>query len=138
MGASFSPGGDDDLAPVNGINVTPFVDIVLVLLVIFMLTAPMMMKDGLLVQLPKSAQSDGKSNTPLAISISSQGEIFLFGKSVSLEDLKLNAEKMIRVNPETQALLSADQKAFHGRVVEVMDALKSGGITQFAFEIEKK
>lgn len=136
MGADLSNSGDD--GPINGINVTPFVDVVLVLLVIFMLTAPLLVQDALKVQLPKSGSSDQKSSSSVGLSITKEG-LFLWNgialdESVLLQKIKEEAAK----NSETQVLISADTKAQHGFVVKAIDLVKKGGLNKFALQVERQ
>lgn len=134
--ASLSPESSDDEL-VSSINITPFVDVVLVLLVIFMVTAPMLAKDNFPVQLPKSSQTDSKTVAPLGVSITSQGQTLLQGQPVSLEELSERARSISKSNPEAQAMISADSESKHANLVSVMDALKQGGIQDFGLVVEK-
>ncbi len=123
---------------IAGINVTPFVDVVLVLLVIFMVTAPIIAKDILNLHLPKAASSDSKSMSHLAIAINKNGQIILNGVVSSEENLKLVVGDTMRSQPETQAIISADTNTEYGNVVRAIDIIKSAGLSKFAIQIEKK
>lgn len=131
------PRGAEDMAPIAGINVTPFVDVVLVLLVIFMVTAPALMKDVLGIQLPKSSSSDQKAPQSLGVAVNRAGQLLLNGEPTADEDLRLAVQKAVQTNPETQAIISADQEAKHGDVVKAIDIVKSAGLHRFAIEIRK-
>lgn len=124
---------------INDINITPFVDVVLVLLVIFMVTAPMVMNRAIKVNLPnaKSATSPAESKT-LGITISAKGEYLVNGKLVPEEQLLELAEEALKVNPQVQALLAADVSVAHGRVIKAIDLVRQAGIEKFAFQIAEE
>jgi biopolymer transport protein ExbD len=133
-----TPGDDfDEGEPISGINVTPFVDVVLVLLVIFMVTAPALMKDAIGIKLPKATQGDQKTVSTFGVAITRQGQILLNGENMTLEDLKARSALAVQENKETQAVISADTEAKHGDVVQVIDALKSSGLHRFGLQIQK-
>jgi len=113
--------------PLSDINVTPFVDVMLVLLVIFMVTAPMF-SQGLPVNLPQAAAPALTSEQPLVVSISPKQEIYLGDREVGLENLKaaLAGEKKGDRTPEV--LLKSDQSVPYGLVVQVMSILKEAGV----------
>ena len=123
--------------PISAINVTPFVDVVLVLLVIFMVTAPVLMKDTLGIQLPKSSSSDNQSLTTLGIAVNRQGQILLNGQMVTPDALAREVAAALKSNPETQAIISADTDARHGDVVKAIDQVKSAGLNRFAIQIDR-
>lgn len=122
---------------INEINITPFVDVVLVLLVIFMVTAPMMMKDIIGLNLPKTSAADSKTLSTLAIAITKTGQFLLNGELVSVEGLRERAIQAQKENALVQAVISADIDARHGAVVQVIDIVKSSGIENFAIQVEK-
>ena len=134
MGAQFDPNEEDGI---NDINITPFVDVVLVLLVIFMVTAPMLVKESLNIKLPKSASSDRAEPARLGISINSNGQILINGQLVDQAGLELEATTAFADNPNVQALISADKEARHGDIISVIDIIKKVGIENFAFQIER-
>ncbi len=127
---------DDD--PISEINVTPLVDVMLVLLIIFMVTTPMIMKPSINVNLPKAASSDQSSPGELGITISKDGIIFSNGKQVSEDALKADALALVAQKPEVQAMISADRETPHGTVITVIDIVKGAGVKKFAINIEKK
>jgi biopolymer transport protein ExbD len=122
----------------NDINITPFVDVVLVLLVIFMVTAPVMMKEELKVNLPKTLTSDLSSKAAsIGLAVTKEGQVVMAGKVMSDDGL---AEELARISasaPETQFLLSADVETRHGDVVKVIDLLKKSNLNRFALQVEK-
>lgn len=124
--------------PITGINVTPLVDICLVLLIIFMVTTPMIMKPSINVNLPKASSSDQSTAGELSITVSKGGEIFANGKRVLEVELKDLAAQLVASKPETQAMISADKDTPHGVVIGVIDVIKGAGVKKFAINIEKK
>ncbi len=127
----------EDAPPISAINVTPFVDVVLVLLVIFMITAPTIMKDSLGIQLPKASSTEGAKPESLAVAINEQGQILLNGKLSSAEELRLEAETAVKANPLVQALIAADENSRHGALVLAIDTLKSAGLERFAIQVRR-
>lgn len=122
--------------PISAINVTPFVDVVLVLLVIFMVTAPTLMKDTLGIKLPKASSSDGSKPESLAVAINEQGQILVNGTLSSPEQLTLEAQAALTKNPMVQALIAADENSRHSALVTVIDTLKKAGLDRFAIQIQ--
>lgn len=129
-------GGGPGNGPLSEINVTPLVDVMLVLLVIFMVTAPMM-TTGLDVNLPqaKSGALD-ESRPPLVISISSQGALLVNDRPTSLEQL---GQVVLAAQPapgRALVLLKADRSVPYGVVVQVMSALKAAGVEKLGMVTE--
>ena len=134
----LSSNSDDDSSPISAINVTPFVDVVLVLLVIFMVTAPLLMQDSLGIHLPKASSSDKKLSSKLGVAVTRQGQILLNGQLATPETVITLVRQALASDPETQALISADADARHGDVVRAIDLIKSAGMNRFAIQIEKQ
>lgn len=130
-------GGDAD-EPIAEINIVPFVDIILVILIIFMVTTPLIMKPSINVNLPKAASGDQTTPSKLGITITKDGNIMLNGEPSNEESIKAYAEEMVAQKPEVQAIISADKDVAHGQVVAVIDAVKSGGVKKFAITIDNK
>lgn len=124
--------------PISEINVVPLVDIILVVLIIFMVTAPIIMKPSINVNLPKASSGEASQATQLSIVLSEDGKIFLNDKEVELPAVLAAAQAEVIKNPEIQAIISADKNVSHGKVVSVMDTVKQGGVKKFAISIEKK
>lgn len=130
----------DESSTFSSINITPFVDVMLVLLVIFMITAPMLVKDIIDIRLPKTATSDGqKAETmTLGIAINKEEQILLNGVVVDDENLKSQVQELIKANASVQGIISADVNLPYGKVVRVIDMLKVAGLEKFAVQIEKE
>ena len=128
----------NDAGPVAEINVTPFVDVVLVLLVIFMITAPAFLKDRIGIQLPKTVTADAKGPDTIGLAINRQGQFLWNGTLISEAELEKEAISAVKSNPEVQALLSADIESRHADLVRAIDTLKRSGLHRFAIQVEKE
>ena len=127
---------DDDDDGIVGINVTPLVDIMLVLLIIFMLTAHLIAKQAIEVELPRASNSTTLKPTTLAITLTKDGAIYLDDKPTTVDALKAAITAAVAKDPKTQAVISGDKSVSHGRVVWVLDLVKSLNVTSFAIQID--
>lgn len=124
-------GESDEITDMAEINVTPLVDVMLVLLIIFMITAPMLTQ-GLDVSLP---EAEGKSfelasNSPAKITVTAAGAVYVDGTPVGSKDLDLTLGPMLRTRRIKRALLEADEGVPYGRVVAVLDVMNRAGVEQ--------
>ena len=126
-----------DDGEITGINVTPLVDIMLVLLIIFMVTATYIVKEAIEIDLPRAAAGGESTDRTLAILIDKNGGIFLDGVAATEQQVIDKVRGSGKKPEDLQALISADKAAQHGAVVHMMDVLKQQGVTRFAIEIEK-
>jgi biopolymer transport protein TolR len=118
------------------INVTPFVDVMLVLLIIFMVTAPMMMQ-GVDVNLPRTTtQAIPSEEERLVVSITAKREIFLNEYKISLESLQRKLQAIFQDRPDRAVFLRADQTLSYGFVMEVMAAIRQSGIMRIGMVTE--
>ena len=118
--------------PIANINVTPFVDIILVVLIIFMVTTPMIVQPSLEVQLPKAVSSYDSHPSPLTITLNQEGQIDLNGEILTQDQLPQRVRAMSQTNPELQAVISADKDVAHGHVITIIDIVKNAGVRKFA------
>jgi biopolymer transport protein ExbD len=121
---------------ITDINVTPLVDIMLVLLIIFMLTAHLIAKQAIEVQLPKAAQSTAVEATTLAVTLTREGRMFMNGVETSPAGLRAAVQAAVSKDKKAQVIIAGDKNVSHGRVVWVLDLVKSLGVTQFAIQID--
>lgn len=129
---------DDNDEGFNDINITPFVDVVLVLLVIFMVTAPVMIKESLKVNLPKTLTSDITSKADsIGVAITKEGQVLFNGKLLGPDGLQAELARISKEAPETNFLISADTDSRHGDVVRMIDMLKKNNLNRFALQVEK-
>jgi biopolymer transport protein ExbD len=126
--------GDDDL--ISGINVTPLVDVVLVLLIIFMITAPVIYQSAIKVQLPKAKSGETTEKSPLNFAISKEGSVTWNNQAVDWNSLEARLKALGQQNPDQTALISADEGTPHGTVIRLMDTLRTAGLTHFALNVE--
>ena len=134
MASKFDPSDSDSI---DDINITPFVDVVLVLLVIFMVTAPMMVKETMNIKLPKAKSTEKAKLKTFSVAISKTGQILLDGELVDSTLLYDRALQLKSQYPEIQLIISADKESLHGDTISVLDQVKQAGITNFAFQIVK-
>jgi biopolymer transport protein ExbD len=118
---------------ISGINVTPLVDVVLVLLIVLMVTASYTVSKALPMNLPKASTGESQSH-PLAISLDEKGLLFLDGTKVSLGELSQKVRER-KAAGDVSALIAADGLVQHRSVVQVIDLLRIEGVTQFAINV---
>jgi biopolymer transport protein ExbD len=121
---------------ITDINVTPLVDIMLVLLIIFMLTAHLIAKQAIEVQLPKASQATAVPATTLAVTLTREGRMYLNGGETTAADLRNTVQAAVAKDAKTQVIIAGDKEVSHGRVVWVLDLVKSLGVTSFAIQID--
>jgi biopolymer transport protein ExbD len=128
---------DEDEGLISAINVTPLVDVTLVLLIIFMVTAKLVMSQALPLDLPKAATA-GETQTIFTVTIDAKGTIQANGRTVTDDEVLSSAVRAAqREAPELRAVLSASANVSHGRVMRVLDVLRGVGVTKVAFGAEK-
>ncbi|MEZ0391249.1 MAG: ExbD/TolR family protein [Pseudobdellovibrionaceae bacterium] len=132
---AIKPSDQDE--SISSINVVPLVDIILVVLIIFMVTAPMIMKPSINVNLPKAASGDKSTPSQLSISIAPGGMLNLNGSKSDEPAITAKAQEEVGKNPEVQAIIAADKEVPHGTVVHIIDLVKNAGVKKFAISIEK-
>ena len=120
-------------AGINDINITPFVDIVLVLLIVFMISTPAMVARGLRVSLPQARNSEDMSYVTLNLVLNREGNLYLDGKTIDTNRLKEIVLDLKAKKTSSDAVISADKDVAHGKVMEVSDALRSLGVEQVGF-----
>ncbi len=137
MAGTGGSGDDDDL--IADINVTPLVDVVLVLLIIFMVTATYIVRASIEVDLPRAAHGGESTGTILSVIVTKDGQLYLDGVRRSEEELVAKTKEAVaREGDGARAIISADRAALHGSVVRVIDLVKDAGVTRFAIHVEKE
>lgn len=124
-------------APIVGINITPMVDVMLVLLVIMMVSAVYIVSQSLKVELPKTANADDPAQTPLSVTITKQGGYLFDQKPIDEDSLARAFQQAKAKTKEPTLVVTADREALHGDVVHVIDIAKSEGISKFAINVER-
>jgi len=119
------------------INITPFTDIVLVLLIIFMITSPFLVTGSIKVNLPKSTFSDDAAQNKIEIYLTAANEVYINQQKVAMEQLPalLQQEFIVKGN---EVILKADETALHGNVIRILDLLKGAGAKKFMIATTKK
>jgi|TARA_B100000035_G_scaffold315425_1_gene336083 biopolymer transport protein TolR len=110
----------------NNINVVPYIDVMLVLLVIFMVTAPM--TNPGVVELPRVGQDLKQQNTPITVSVKKDGSLEMEGKKIKADALLIELNQALEKNPELSVVIAADKKTQYENVITVMDLLKQNQI----------
>src|SRR5688572_32766301 len=137
-GGASSYGNDDDSGRmIVDINVTPLVDITLVLLIIFMVTASLIVNPAIKVDLPKAASGTEQVKTTLALTLTKDGALYLNGERSSDDAVVKYIGGELPKNPELQAIIAADRSVSHGDVVHVIDLVKRTGVHRFAINIDR-
>jgi biopolymer transport protein TolR len=129
---------DDDAGAhmISGINVTPLVDITLVLLIIFMVTATVIVNAGIKVELPKAASGSDQTKTTLALTLMKGGDLFLNGEKTNDQSVVRYIGEILPRSPDLQAVIAADRVVPHGDVVHIIDLVKRAGIRRFAINVD--
>jgi len=127
----------DDNQPIAEINVIPFVDIVLVILIIFMVTAPIIIKTGFSLDLPKTKTSDTITSPQINISINAEGRVLLNGKDFDPKQIEEYLQRKQMPPEAAYALISADKNVLHGQVISIINTLKSMGLKKVAIATKK-
>jgi biopolymer transport protein ExbD len=135
MAGTMSSGGGRR-APISGINVTPMVDVMLVLLVIMMVSAQYIVSQSLKVELPKAASQTDSVSSVAAVTLTKDGKTYYNQKPVSEADLVNNLRSALAGNKDLNLIVTADKEVQHGNVVHVIDLAKVEGITKFAINVE--
>ena len=127
----------DDTEVMASINIIPFVDIALVLLIIFMVTSQAIARQSLQVDLPRAASGGSTPETTLNIVLTQEQALLLNGEPVDRDSLARITRDQAATNPKLQAVIAADQANPYGDVVAVIDLVKTNGVTSFALNIER-
>ena len=118
-------------------NVVPYIDVTLVLLIIFMVTAKLIVGQGVPLDLPK-AKTAGAVQTVFNVGVDSQGSITANGQPVADDrSLQAQASAALKQNPELRTVISASSAASHGKVMHVLDTVRDAGVTRIAFAADK-
>jgi len=133
---AFKSDSQDEI--ISEINVVPLVDVILVVLIVFMVTAPMIMKPSININLPKASAGDATPPSKLNITILYNGNLSLDGQPADDQQVRSAALAEVKKNPDIQAVISADKDVPHGRVVSILDLIKTTGVKKFAISIDKK
>ncbi len=119
------------------INITPFTDVVLVLLIIFMIATPFIYQSSMNIQLPKASKSV-ESSRDVIVSVNAQGEVYLEDKKLDLDTLRYKLTAMVRNKPDISVIINGDKNVRYDSVIQVMDVLARSGVKNPGLGIEMK
>jgi biopolymer transport protein TolR len=122
--------------PITNINVTPLVDITLVLLIIFMVTATFIVSPQIKVELPKAVTAETSDPITFSIVLTKTGELYLNGAKTDEAQLEATIQERIKNNADLQAVISADKFVYHGDVIRLIDLVRRNGVRKFALNVE--
>jgi biopolymer transport protein ExbD len=117
------------------INVTPLVDIVLVLLIIMMVTASYIVSQAIPMELPTATTAEQPQPRTLTVSLDDHGHLFLESQEVSWEELSARAHALAASDAEAHAVIAADRRASHGEFIRIVDVLRDAGIRRYAIDV---
>ena len=117
------------------INITPFTDVVLVLLIIFMIATPFIYQSSMKVQLPQGSKSEGNPRD-IIITINSQGDVFLEDSQLNLTTLKYKISAMVKGKPDAFVIINGDKEVKYNVVMQVMEVLTQSGVRNPGLGIE--
>jgi biopolymer transport protein ExbD len=120
------------------INITPMVDVVLVLLVIMMVAAKFIVSQSIKIDLPKASSSDGSASSLAAVTITKEGKILFNAEAVTEEQLVEKFRGAYGANHDVNLVVTADKASTHGDVMHVIDVARTNGITHFAVNVERR
>ena len=127
---------DDSGRMITEINVTPLVDITLVLLIIFIVTSTYIVNPSIKVELPKAASGTEQTRTTLALTLTKEGVLFLNGERSDEAAMVRAIATELPKNPDLQAVIAADTVVPHGSVVHIIDLVKRAGVRKFAINVD--
>ena len=135
--AGTMPSGGGRARTIAAINVTPLVDVVLVLLVILMVASTYIVAQTLKVQLPRAKSTDGTADKPTKVEILKDGKLRWNEVPVQEAELPEKLKAAVEADPEVSLVVSADKEVMHGNVVHVLDLAKLAGVVKFAINVQQ-
>lgn len=131
-------GHEETEGAITGINVTPLVDITLVMLIIFMATAPMISRRAVKVDVPKVAKHERMATEALAVALDGARRLTLGGQAVTREELVAALAKAVASREDQAVTLSADKSLPYGEVAELLDTVRGAGVRKVGLEVVRK
>jgi biopolymer transport protein ExbD len=129
-------GGGKGRGIISGINVTPLVDVVLVLLIILMVSANYIVSRSMKVDLPKTSTSDEPAATPSTVVLQKDGTLYFNDEVIEEAELLKQLKVAAGTAPDLTLVVSADKDVPHGKVVHLLDATKAAGVQKFAINVQ--
>lgn len=131
-------GTSNQTGPITGINITPLVDVCLVLVIIFMVTAPLLMQPALPVELPKAKTKEGKESDNVTITITKDGRWALNEAQMSRAEVEAALPARVAASGERYVIIRADRGARYAEALEAMRMAKLSGAKSYALATEQK
>ncbi len=128
---------DNEDGIISNINITPMVDVILVLLVIFMVTANFLKKESININLPKVATADPNIKESKQVAVTRDGKLFLEGRAITESALLAEMTRESKYRPNMRVTLSADENLSYGTVSKVMGLLRRSGVTRMALSVKR-
>ena len=129
---------DEGEGAITGINVTPLVDVTLVVLIIFMATAPLIARRAIKLDLPKAAQHEKVATDALSVALDGARRLTLSGKPVTAEQLRRALTLAVGVNGSQPVTVSADRALPYGEVAALLDDIRAAGVRKVGLEVVRK
>ncbi|WP_223641705.1 biopolymer transporter ExbD [Corallococcus sp. EGB] len=136
MAGTLGGGGGRRGGTISNINVTPLVDVVLVLLIILMVSSTYIVAQTLKVQLPRASSSDGMAEKPTTVVVQKDGKLLMDEQPAEEAVVRERLTAAVKANPDMNLVVSADKDTPHGAVVHIIDLAKVTGITHFAINVQ--
>jgi biopolymer transport protein TolR len=133
----MNPHPHDGDEPITYINVIPLVDVMLVLLIVFMLTASFISTPSVPVSVPKAYTSEATAPASEALVLTRTGDVFFRKRKMDLETLKRELSEAAALHSDLRVVLSADAAAPHARVVELLDLARASGVKRLALGVSR-
>jgi biopolymer transport protein ExbD len=123
---------------ISGINITPFTDVVLVLLIIFMIATPLLIRSEIKVNLPQTSSAEAAPQKTLIITIDSAGSVYVDGVRVALGDLRQRLVTTLAKRPGAPVIIMGDREVRYDLVVRVLEIAKSCGVSRLSLAVQVK
>jgi biopolymer transport protein ExbD len=131
-------GSSDDEDIISGINVTPLVDVSLVLLIIFIATSAIIVRAAINVDLPRAATAGDALPDSVAVVVERTGQLQLDGAAVTREQLEAAVRARVAANPQLRVMIAADRALDYGSVMDVIDLVRECGASGFSLNVERE
>jgi biopolymer transport protein ExbD len=123
---------------ISGINITPFTDVVLVLLIIFMIATPLLIRSEIKVNLPQASSADAAPQKTLNITIQSDGSLYVDDVRTAIGDLRARLTAVLAKRPGSPVIIMGDREVPYALVVRVLEIAKSTGVGKLSLAVQKK
>jgi biopolymer transport protein ExbD len=129
---------DDGDGPITGINVTPLVDVTLVVLIIMMATAPLIARRAIKIDVPRASNHDRTATDALAVTLDAKRVLTLAGKPVTAEAMRRTLAAAVARSPEQPVTVAADKSLPYGEVTALLDEIRAAGVRKVGLEVVRK